>query len=195
MIIYTKNYSALPVNVKEVIRYAGGGDEKMIAECINEAENAFSYKVCYAVTDVSVNDGMVDFGFAKTCSKDLSKNLSGCNKAIVFAATAGVGIDRLIGKYNRISAAKAVCLQALGSERVESLCDAFEKDIKNEMTEGEELLFKPRFSPGYGDLSLEFQKEIFRLLDCPKRIGVSLGESLLMSPSKSVTAIIGFGEK
>ncbi len=195
MMIYTKNYSAPPVNVKEVLRYAGGGDGKLIDECIKEAESAFSYKVCFAVTDVSINDGMVDLGFAKAYSKDLSKNLAGCNKAIVFAATAGVGIDRLIGKYNRISAAKTVCFQALGSERVESLCYEFEKDIKNEMTEEKELLFKPRFSPGYGDLSLEFQKEIFRLLDCPKRIGVSLGESLLMSPSKSVTAIIGFGEK
>ena len=48
-----------------------------------------------------------------------------------------------------------------------------------------------RFSPGYGDLPLEFQREIFRALDVPRRIGVSLGSSCLMSPSKSVTAIVG----
>ena len=57
------------------------------------------------------------------------------------------------------------------------------------------MFFKPRFSPGYGDLSLEVQKEIFSLLDCPRKIGVSLGDSLLMTPSKSVTAIIGYGTK
>ena len=50
---------------------------------------------------------------------------------------------------------------------------------------------KPRFSPGYGDLSLEMQRDIFRVLDCPRKIGLTLNESLLMSPSKSVTAIIG----
>ena len=192
--IETRTYPAPTVNLKEVVRYAGGGDEELFSECIKEAAPAFSYKVCFAVVDVSVRGNTVDLGFAKAESRNLAKNLEGCTKAVVFAATAGVGIDRLIGKYNLISPSKAVCLQALGSERVESLCDEFEKDVKRELG-GEKMIFKPRFSPGYGDLSLEFQKDIFRLLDCPRRIGVSLGESLLMSPSKSVTAIIGFGEK
>ena len=53
---------------------------------------------------------------------------------------------------------------------------------------------KPRFSPGYGDVPLEIQKDIVMLLDCAKRIGVSLNDSLLMSPSKSVTAFIGLQE-
>ena len=50
---------------------------------------------------------------------------------------------------------------------------------------------RPRFSPGYGDLPINMQKDIFAALDCPRKIGLSLNESLLMSPSKSVTAIIG----
>ena len=49
----------------------------------------------------------------------------------------------------------------------------------------------PRFSPGYGDLPLETQRDVFRLLDCERKIGVWLNESLLMTPSKSVTAIFG----
>ena len=192
MMIRVKTFSAPPVNIKEVVRYAGGGDEALVFECIKESEPVLSYKVCYAITDVSVNDGIVDLGFARVESRSLSKNLESCSKAIVFAATVGVGMDRLIGKYSIISPSRAVLLQALGSERVESLCDEFEGYIKSENSE---MLSRPRFSPGYGDLPLEFQKEVFRLLDCPKHIGVSLGEGLLMSPSKSVTAIIGFGEK
>ena len=194
--IYTKNYPAPEVNVKEALRYAGGGDVALIYECIKEADEKFSYKVCYAIVDIVLCGDSVDLGFASTVSKNLAKNLAGCTKAVVFAATVGTEIDRLIGKYNLLSPSKAVCLQALGSERVESLCDSFEDSIKEEISETNgEMHFRPRFSPGYGDLSLEFQKEIFRLLDCPRRIGVSLGESLLMSPSKSVTAIIGFGEE
>ena len=50
-----------------------------------------------------------------------------------------------------------------------------------------------RYSPGYGDLSLESQKQVFALLNPPKYIGVTLNDSLLMSPSKSVTGIIGIG--
>ena len=46
----------------------------------------------------------------------------------------------------------------------------------------------------YGDLPLEMQKDIFNVLDCSKRIGLTLNESLLMSPSKSVTAIIGISK-
>jgi cobalamin-dependent methionine synthase I len=80
-------------------------------------------------------------------------------------------------------------MQALGSERVESLCDAFEGYLKERLGEG--IALRPRFSPGYGDLSLEFQREVFTLLDCPRSLGISLSESLLMTPEKSVTALIG----
>ena len=53
------------------------------------------------------------------------------------------------------------------------------------------MSLRPRFSPGYGDLPLTVQKEFMTLLDCAHLIGINLNESLLMSPSKSVTAIIG----
>ena len=55
----------------------------------------------------------------------------------------------------------------------------------------EGFFLTPRFSPGYGDLPLEVQKDVFRILECGVRIGISLNESLLMTPSKSVTAIFG----
>ena len=50
---------------------------------------------------------------------------------------------------------------------------------------------RPRFSAGYGDLPLEYQRRIFDLLDPPTHIGLTLNDSYLMSPSKSVTALIG----
>ena len=181
--------------MKEILRYAGSKEiEDTVTECLAEAEGSLSYKVCYAIVNISINGEDIDMEFAKARSKDLAKNLSGCDKAIIFAATVGMGIDRLIAKYSRISPSRALCFQAIGSERVESLCDAFEEEIKKEVSDGERF-FKPRFSPGYGDLSLEIQKEIFSLLDCPRKIGVSLGDSLLMTPSKSVTAIMGYRTK
>ena len=45
------------------------------------------------------------------------------------------------------------------------------------------LFTRPRFSPGYGDLPLTVQKDFFRVLDCTRKIGLSLNDSLLMSPS------------
>ena len=108
----------------------------------------------------------------------------------MFAATVGVGIDRLITRYSIVSPARSLMLQAIGTERAEALCDLFCREIAEEKAR-EGSVTCPRFSPGYGDLPLELQKDIFAVLDCPRYIGVSLGESLLMSPSKSVTAIVG----
>ena len=81
--------------------------------------------------------------------------------------------------------------QALGAERIESLCDTFCNDMNNELG----VRLKPRFSAGYGDLPLEVQKDIFRVLDCPRKIGLTLNDSLLMSPTKSVTAIVGIEDE
>ena len=81
-------------------------------------------------------------------------------------------------------------MQAIGAERIEALCDSLCEELKSSLkTEGKTS--KPRFSPGYGDLPLSFQKDVFRVLEPEKRIGLTLNASLLMSPTKSVTAIIG----
>ena len=109
--------------------------------------------------------------------------------AIIFAATVGLAPDRLVARNLVSSPTRALVFDAIGAERIESLCDAFCEDIKAKI--GNEKKLRPRFSAGYGDLDIEVQRDIFRLLDCPKNIGLTLTESLLMTPSKSVTAIIG----
>lgn len=189
--IYVKTYDAPKINKKEIIRYMGAKEisseiDEIIEECINEVKNQLSYKVCYSEFDILVNENFVDFGSFKAYSKDLSKNLKNCKKAIVFGATIGIGIDRLIIKYSEISPVKALVFQAIGAERIESLCDVFERDTGYNAV--------PRFSAGYGDLTLETQRDIFKVLSPEKRIGLTLNESLVMSPLKSVTAIMGISD-
>ena len=82
---------------------------------------------------------------------------------------------------------KALLFQAMGGERIEALCDVFCDSIAEEYGVG----LKPRFSPGYGDLSIECQKEIFDILGYQKKIGLTLTDSFMMSPTKSVTALFG----
>ncbi|MDO4379802.1 MAG: vitamin B12 dependent-methionine synthase activation domain-containing protein [Clostridia bacterium] len=193
--IIIKNYKEIPINEREAFRYMGvrNPDEpmkKLFAECVTESENVFTFNVCYGEFPLSCNEDEIDLGFGKTKSKALSKNLASCERIVLFAATVGHGIDRLIKKESLLSPAKSVCLQALGSERVESLCDFFNNELKEQyLQKGFHL--KPRFSPGYGDLPLELQKAIIPALDCTKHLGISLGNNLMMTPSKSVTAIIG----
>lgn len=192
--VITKTYPAPPFCEREILRYAGcktadGETLALLRSCAEEARDTLVYKVCYREFSVSVTGNICDFGAFRLQSQSLAKNLAGCEKAIVFAASVGIGIDRLIAKYGRIAPSKALMLQAVGAERIESLCDVFCEDIKKE----KQTALKPRFSAGYGDLPLEAQKEIFAVLDCAKKIGVCLNESLLMSPSKSVTAFVGLG--
>ena len=193
--VFTKTYSALPYNESEIFRYAGvkTQDEEIVElfkQCLAEADGKASLRVCYATFPVCLTEDGVDVGFTVVQSKNLRNLLKNAEKVVVFAATAGIEMDRLIARYNHASAGKAVVFQAIGAERVETLCDAFEKDLKTQM-EGAGMRLTPRFSPGYGDLPLELQQEVFRVLEPQKRIGVTLSSSLLMAPSKSVTAFIG----
>lgn len=195
-VISCKSFPPPQVCVKEALRYAGckaPTDElsALLNECMAETEDKLTYRVCWRELPFKADGELCDFGAFRVNSRGLAQNLAGCEQVIVFAATVGVGIDRLISRYGRLSPAKALMLQALGAERIEALCDAFCASIENELCSGT----RPRFSPGYGDLPLSCQKEIFAVLDCERKIGLTLNESLLMSPSKSVTAFMGLCQR
>lgn len=196
--VFTKGYTAPEVDRKEVLRYARAeGDEATFAlfeSCIAEAGDKLSYKVSYARFGIEIHGDDINLGFAMTTSHSLAKCLDGCHEIILLSATVGFGIDRLIEKYSLISPSRAIILQALGSERVEALCDAFCNELATEEEKNGNTL-RPRFSPGYGDLSLDLQKDIFAALGCTKTIGITLGDNLFMNPTKSVTAIIGIKGK
>lgn len=189
-------YSEPPFREKEILRYAGcrEADEEstgLLKECIEEVRPKLTYKVCYCELPVKTDGSVSDFGAFSLQSEKLALYMEKCEKAILFAATVGIEIDRLIGKYGRLSPSKALMFQAIGAERIEALCDAFCADIKEEYN----VLSALRFSPGYGDLPLSAQKDIFAVLDPQRKIGLTLNSSLLMSPAKSVTAFVGLGGK
>lgn len=193
--VFKKSYPSPDFCEKEILRYAGckvsdDATLTLMRSCIEEAKSVLCYDVCYRILPVSAKDGVCDFGCFSLSSENLAKNLSRSTRVILFAATVGIGIDRLINKYGRLSPSRALMMQAIGAERIEALCDAFCKDISAELT----LCLAPRFSPGYGDLPLLVQKDIFSVIDASRQIGVCLTDSLLMSPSKSVTAFAGITE-
>lgn len=188
--ILTRTYDAPPVSQREILRYAGCREataeiRELLDECIAECADALEYKVCYTELPLTVTGHVCDFGVLSVTSEKLAESLCGCSRAVLFAATVGVTLDRLIARYGRVSPARAVLLQALGAERIEALCDAFCRDL------AKTAKLRPRFSPGYGDLPLTVQRDIFPVLDCARKIGLTLNDSCLMSPTKSVTAFVG----
>ena len=196
------DYERPSVNVTEWLRYScipvyeqeNAAKDPELASSMEKAlsltDSALSFRVGFLVVPLSWDeDGFPVFPFEQRSEK-LKKNLLGCDRAVLFAATIGSGIDRLIRRFEKADPKMGLLLQGLGAERVESLCDAFNEEVKEVSKEtGRET--RMRFSPGYGDLPIEVQKVFLPLLDAERRLGITLSESCLMAPSKSVTAIIG----
>lgn len=169
-----------PVDEREALRYAqGGSDEGLrlrLRACAKGVE--FTPRVIYRTLEKE------DFFKAVSIAKgstSLINLLKDCDQVVLFAATVGLAFDYALQRRKNASLADAQLMQGLGAERIEALCDEFCKRYENATR---------RFSPGYGDFPLEAQRELFRILR-PERIGVSLTNSLMMTPSKSVTALFG----
>ena len=133
--------------------------------------------------------GLVAFSDVTIKSKDLARNLRDCSQIVLFAATLGPQCDQLIRRAQVKDQVKAAVFQATGAMYIEKCVDLLNENIK-QYAEAQGKTTRPRFSPGYGDVSLDVQKSFFRLLPC-QRIGLTLMDTLVMSPEKSVTAFVG----
>ena len=167
----------------------------LIKSAANELLEIIKPQAVYEQFDLSVEydeeagTGMVSFSDVRIPSKDLARNLRECNKVVIFASTLGAQCDQQIRRAQIKDPVKAAVLQATGAMYIEKCVDLLNEKIRVEFEEQGHKV-RPRFSPGYGDVPLEVQKDFFRLLPC-QRIGLTLMDTLIMSPEKSVTAFIG----
>ena len=180
-----------PADRAEILRYArsGGGDptvDLLLDGVLGEAEEVMTYRVAYREVAVIKEGGGVTVGGTPMPSRALTEALGDADRALLLATTLGAGLDRLLLRYGRTSPARALLLQAIGAERVEAVLDAFTRKAEEKYGR-----LGRRFSPGYGDLPLTLQSRLLPLLDAGRTLGITLAPSLLMSPTKSVTAIIG----
>lgn len=137
-----------------------------------------------------VETDRIRIGALQIRSADLKRNLKGCDKAILMAATLGLGVDRLIHKCFLVDSAQAVILQACAAAALEAGCDQWQEGL-NAQYPGT----RPRFSPGYGDLSLDLQGAILTAVKAPSRIGLNETSSHMLTPTKSITAVIGITDE
>ncbi len=155
-------------------------------ECVAELERNIICKYSAVRSSVEFLGGnRLNCGFGEVESSDLMKNLRGCNEVFVFAVTLGVGVDRFLNKLALTSPANHFIADAFASAYAESAADAAENLMKGS------LKCKARFSPGYGDLDLSCQRKVLELVNAQRLLGVSLSNSLLMTPTKTITAIVG----
>ena len=196
--LHLEELGEIPFDEKEILRYAmlpsfaPKPEELPLQECLKAAKGAAQ---CRAVWRryLLVRDGdTLDLGFAKTDSRDLKKHLEGCGEILLFACTAGAETDRRIARAKLLSPARGLLMHAIGAQQVEGGCDRLCARLAQQFPDRQ---LTDRFSPGYGDLTLEMQRDVMAALDCGRTIGITLTDSLLMTPSKSVTAIIGMKER
>ena len=191
---------------KEVARYLGyrratppeADVSALMEKAASEMQAVMKAQSVFEVFDLTVGSirpsdysTTVSLRFADVTlqSRDLGRNLAGCSKVALLAATIGPQVDSLIRRHSSLNPVYASILQATGAMYIEELVDLINAEIKK-IAEADGLRTRPRYSPGYGDVPLQVQKDFFRLLPCT-RIGLTLMDTLIMAPEKSVTAFVG----
>lgn len=131
------------------------------------------------------------YGRNPVTSRLISMVLSHCDYAVVCAATLGPRVDELIADPER-SAYDRYIYDQTASVMMETAMDELERYVEGACGRDEALT--ARYSPGYCDWPLQpGQQLLFPLLDTD-RIGITLTDSSLMQPRKSVTAVLGVGD-
>lgn len=201
MTVYETAGTAVGIPKREVFRYLGyrgiTPDETVldrIEEAVPKLQKESRPRSAWNVFPLALSSsspGDIQIGSLRFASRQLAGNLRGCSCVVLMAATIGPGADFLIRRAEAVSMLDAAIFQAAGAAMAEAWCDEVNRRIIGAMKE-QKLFPRPRFSPGYGDVPLALQKDFSALLQMPQTCGISLTDTLLMVPSKSVTAFIGF---
>ena len=185
------------INRKEVLRYLGykgiSADSTvniLIDLCEAVVIKAAVPRFTYSVTGVTQTaDGVELDGTGLILrGNSIKEHLKGCDRAALIAVTLSEGIDRMLRIMQTLDLAKAVVSDSLASAAIEQVCDKLEAIIKEELPEYNQTF---RFGIGYGDLPLSQQGEFLKVLNAPRLIGLNVGKTDMMVPTKSVTAVIG----
>ncbi|MCD7929254.1 MAG: vitamin B12 dependent methionine synthase, activation domain protein [Clostridiales bacterium] len=183
------------INPNEVLLYLGynGGDvppelEADIAACAQRILETARPRLTYRV--FPLDGGRLrgtDFALE---GQDIQTLLAGCGEAVLMAATLGPDVETLLMRAQVTDMAKALILDSCASTAIENVCDNFEADLRRDYA-ARGLYLTDRFSPGYGDLPIAQQRGFCELLDTRRRIGLTVSQSGILIPRKSVTAVLG----
>ncbi len=187
------------LNADEVLRYMGcppeGADaavRSQVESCTRELLGMIRPRWSWRALEIAFElEGVRLEGGLLLPGEDLKAHLAGCTRAVLFCATLGAEVDTLIRRAERLDMARALTLDCCASAAVEAVCDQIETELQGKFPG---CSFPFRYSPGYGDLPLEIQGPLLDLLDAPRRAGLCATGNHLLTPRKSVTAVLGVAE-
>lgn len=128
-------------------------------------------------------------GVGKARSSKLISYLDGSDSVLLSSVTSGSLPAAKISEAQKSGHMhKAVIYDAVASEYTDAGLDWINEYYNRQLSRNSLRIDKMRYSPGYGDLSLSFQKNIFDALNL-SGLGISLTDSMMLLPEKSVTAL------
>ncbi len=193
----------IKINEKEVLRYLeyNGQDinenlKSTIIECIKITKEKINPRYTlrvYPILRNNVNIIEIDNSDLKFESKDVYKLLEDCQECIIMAATLGIEIEKEIKKYSYTELTKSIIIDACATTAIEEYCELIQNNIKKELLNKNKYITM-RYSPGYGDLHINANKKIINFLSADRDIGLTITDSGIMIPRKSVISIIGISK-
>lgn len=199
-----KSYQIDALDRKEVLRYLGYHGQEVTPELDARLDAAIASclaigraRASIAVYDVAgreeLPDGTPQVTLADTAltlvGTSMQRHMAGARKVGVLAVTIGMGVERELKRLSLTDHLGQVLFDAAATTMVERAADAAEATLVG-MAAREGLYTNFRFSPGYGDMPMQTQHVLLDALDA-RRLGITLSPTLLMTPTKSVTAVVG----
>ena len=166
--------------------------DSLILQC-EDSEDAKSVARYY---EMSENTG--DLVLLKDCSlelkgQDISRHLKGSVGCILLACTLGTRVNTNIAKLNARSVLDGVIYNAAASDLIERATNVAHKKLGDDFKE-QGLFLGRRYSPGYGDFPIDCQGALLCELMASKKIGLFVTRAGMLTPTKSITAVIGVKE-
>ena len=159
--------------------------EILLNECLKELEQVtpkFMYQI-YTLTHhpLTIKELNLTINYP-----DLIDLFDSCDRIVIIACTLGLQLDQQLRYYSKINLTKMTVMDALASSYIEIKCDEYEA----KQNFGKRTF---RFCPG--NVPLELNKNLANALNCSKHIGLTVQESNLLLPQKSMIGLIGLGDE
>lgn len=168
--------------------------DAMVEDCMREVQEQSIPRVVFS-TPLPIERGEMGLHAADLplIGQDMEKHLENCDHVLLLAVTLGTQLDMFIRRTEAVDMARAVVLDAAASVAVEEAAQRAEEELREHLARQGRYL-TGRYSPGYGDYPISVQKELLRLTDAGRKIGLSVTKTHIMTPRKSITAVLGVAD-
>lgn len=199
------SYDIGSISKDEVLRYMGYRGQSYAPElddriregmehCLNVSQPRGLVQVFEVAGTGTTPDGLPEVRLAGTrltlVGNSMREHMDGAVAVGVLAVTLGMANERELKRLSLTDPIAQIIFDASSTTLVERAADAAEADIVHQAAD-RGLFTNFRFSPGYGDMPMTTQPVLLDTLDARRRLGITLTPTLLMTPTKSVTAVVG----